>query len=111
MSRHPIALPSYPGAAAPGAGEMKPPEADDPMSLEAVGVEGGDVEAMAEAWVEEYARMGTSEETILHLFRRPFFRGTHLYYASRGEERTREMIHRVLARTGIQRFSEGKTHV
>ncbi|MFQ5719484.1 MAG: hypothetical protein ACE5IK_08025 [Acidobacteriota bacterium] len=79
------------------------------MSLAAMAIPDGDLNTTAEAFVEEYARLGSSEEMILQLFRRPFFRGTHLYYVKRGEAHTRAMVRRILSRTGIARFSE-KTH-
>ncbi len=89
---------------APGA--AKEAEPDDPYSMEAAFVPGGEIERMAEAFVEEYARMGMPSARILELFRRPFFGGTNMFYRARGEEATRELITRVTARTGIFRYKE-----
>ncbi|MFQ5767666.1 MAG: hypothetical protein ACE5ID_06750, partial [Acidobacteriota bacterium] len=84
------------------------PEPDDPFSFEAVRVPDGDLETMAAAMVEEYARMGWNEVQILDLFRRPFFSGTYRFLASRGEAATRSLIHGVLERTGVYRYTEDR---
>lgn len=87
-------------------GSMKEVERDDPMFLKATFVPGPpeDVERMAESLVIEYARIGMPKEEIFRLFRRPHFRGTHRYYAAYGEQATRALIDRTLAKSGIARL-------
>ena len=94
------------GAAAHGSD--KPCEPDDPMSLEAVPVPLGELEAMSESFVEEFARFGMSEEEIYLLFVRRVYFGTHLYFAKHGPEATRALVRRVLSRTGVYRYKETK---
>ncbi len=92
------------GAAAHGSD--KPCEPDDPMSLEAIPVPLGELEAMSEAFVEEFARFGMSEDEIYLLFVRQVYFGTHLYFAKHGPEATRSLVRRVLSRTGVYRYKE-----
>ncbi|HEY5605136.1 MAG TPA: hypothetical protein VIL45_01300 [Thermoplasmata archaeon] len=79
---------------------MKAYEEDDP--LEFVGVAFDDPEgdaaldAMARAFVEEFARMGWTRERILGLFRNPFYRGPHAVYRRRGEPFITRLIEEVL---------------
>jgi hypothetical protein len=70
------------------------PEADDPMTLEAVGIPASreDVEAMARGFAEEYAFWGWDEGRILELFRHPFYAGPHLAMRQLGEPRIREIV-------------------
>ena len=86
--------------------KKKVAEPDDPLSLEAVSVPGGEPETMAEAFIEEYARLGMTEEEIYLLFARHVYFGTHLYFARRGEEATRRLIRQVISRTGLYRYTE-----
>lgn len=82
--------------------EQKPrkePEPDDPMELVMVPVPGGDAELMATCIVEEYARLGMSEEEIFRLFRSPLYQ-THAFYLTYGDAWVRALIRRVLQRTG-----------
>jgi hypothetical protein len=55
-----------------------------------------DLERMAECWVEEFARMGYSEDALVALFRNPFYQGPHLAWQQKGEPWVREMIGRVV---------------
>ena len=87
-------------------GAAKAGESDDPMSLEAVSVPLGDLETMSEAFVEEFARLGSNAEEIYQLFMRRCYFGTHLYFNKHGAEATKELIHRVLSRTGVYRYTE-----
>lgn len=93
-------------AARPRAGAAKPAEAGDPMELKGVPVPEGDLEAMGEAFVEEFARLGLGEDEIYMLFARPRYFGTHLYFERYGAARTRDLIRRVASRTGVYRYRE-----
>lgn len=85
-------------------GRDKELEADDPNELVMTPVAGGDPEIMATCIIEEYARLGMDEEEILGLFRQPVYQ-THALYLERGETWVRDLIRRVLARTGRTRVS------
>lgn len=69
-------------------------DAEDPLEL--VGcklrLEEEDLAAMAECFVEEFARMGYDADAIYGLFREPFYRGPHSIYLARGAEYVRELI-------------------
>jgi len=73
---------------------------DDPMEL--VGTmlpaEAGELEAMAEALVEEYVRLGWSERRLMTLFVNPTFLATHNIYRQKGEAYVVELIRRTLAK-------------
>ncbi len=81
-------------------------EAEDPLAM--VGVildEPPDDDAIAEmgrCFVEEMARMGWRPNTILNIFRNPFYAGPHMVYQRLGEPFVVEMIGslRVVGRTG-----------
>lgn len=90
-------------------GREKEPEADDPMDLVMNPVPGGDPEFMATCLIEEYARLGMSEEEILALFNQPVYQ-THALYRERGETWVRNLIQEVLARTGRMRVSVTVRH-
>lgn len=85
-------------------GREKQPEADDPVELVVNWVEGGDPEEMATCLIEEYARLGMNEQEIFELFSQPGYR-THALYRQRGETWLRDLIQRVLGRTGRLRVS------
>ncbi len=91
---------------APATGADKAWEPDDPMSLEAISIPSGELEAMSAAFVEEFARLGKTEDEIFLLFAQPRYFGTHLYFNKHGKEATRELIRRVLSRTGVYRYTE-----
>lgn len=93
-------------ARTPATGAKKAPERDDPMSLEAVSIPSGELEAMSAAFVEEFARLGKSEDEIFLLFAQPRYFGTHLYFNKHGKESTQRLIRRVLSRTGVYRYTE-----
>ena len=69
-------------------------DAEDPLEL--VGcelrLEEEDLAAMAECFVEEFARMGYDADGIFGLFREPFYRGPHSIYLARGAEYVRDLI-------------------
>ena len=75
-------------------------EAEDPLEAMAVAVDcppGYDgVEAMARAFIEEYAMMGWSREHILRLFQNPRYAGTHAVYHERGEAFIHSLLDDVL---------------
>jgi hypothetical protein len=72
----------------------------DPMGLVGMIVPGeaGQLEAMAECFVDEYARMGWNETRIMTLFTQPLFMATHRVYRLKGEEYVQELIRKVCAR-------------
>ncbi len=67
-------------------------DAHDPMELVGVALPGGDLAQMAECFVEEYIRAGWDDESLLHLFRDPFYRATHRVYQEKGEMYVRRLI-------------------
>ena len=73
---------------------------EDPLGLVGMVMPGeeGQLEAMAECFVEEYARMGWNETRIMTLFSQPLFMATHRVYRLKGESYARELIHKVCAR-------------
>ncbi len=80
-------------------GGFKEWEPDDPMELVFVSLPDGNPELMATCIIEEYAHLGMSQEEILRLFRLPIYR-THVFYRTYGEGWVRDLIARVLERTG-----------
>jgi len=71
------------------------PDSTDPMTL--CGVEfptadDGAVRAMAECFIEEYARMGFDDERLLRLFTTPGFAGPNLALEALGEDAIRALI-------------------
>jgi hypothetical protein len=76
------------------------PEADDPMELVAQSVPAGadDVDQMASAIADEYARVGFDREGLLALFREPRFVLTHAVHQRRGDAWCVELVDRTLAR-------------
>ena len=87
-------------------GASKPAEPDDPMSLEGVCCPEGELEPMAAAFVEEFARLGMGGEEIYFLFLRQGYFATHLYFQRHGAEATRSLIDRVLSRSGVYCYRE-----
>ena len=47
---------------------------------------------MAKAFIIEFKRMRWTDESILAMFRNPFYAGPHYVYKERGEEYVMEMI-------------------
>jgi len=70
------------------------PDAEDPMTLEAVTLDAtrDEVEAMARGFAEEFAMWGFDEPRILELFRNPFYAGPHLALRQLGEESVRAIV-------------------
>jgi len=71
-------------------------EEDDPLAYVGAAAEpeeGRDhLEEMAVAFVDEFRRMGWTDERILALFRNPFYRGPYAVYAARGEAYVRALM-------------------
>jgi len=83
---------------------IKTPQEDDPMELTGVvlpGVPGG-LETMAETLVEEYIRLGWTEERLMTLFTHPNFLATHRIYRQKGEEYVRQLIRKTQTKWRIQ---------
>ena len=80
-------------------------EHDDPMELVGVALPDGDPEELAGAIVEEFIRMGLSNEELLALFRDPFYAGPHAIWRSRGDEYVQGLIHFGRERWGFPRFA------
>ena len=79
-------------------------EPDDPMAL--VGVDlPGDTDLLAAGLVEEYVRLGASDEALLAIFRNPFFAGAHAIWRAQGEDHVRSLIARARARWGYPRYT------
>jgi hypothetical protein len=78
-------------------------EDDDPMQLVGMVVPGeeGQLEAMAECFVEEYVRMGWDERRLMTLFVNPMFLGTHRIYQLKGEAYVRDLIRKTCAQWGV----------
>jgi hypothetical protein len=76
--------------------------AEDPMELTGMVLPGepGQLEAMAECFIDEYVRMGWGEQRLMTLFINPLFLGTHRVYRLKGEDYVRSLIRRTLARWG-----------
>ncbi len=72
----------------------KPPEEDDPMEVVGVLLPEGDLDETAAVIVEEFVRAGYDDETLMELFRNPFYQATHWIYRARGEAYVRGLIER-----------------
>lgn len=75
---------------------------EDPMELIGVSLPEGNVNHMAECLVEEYVRDGWDDESLLHLFRDPFYRATHRIWREQGESYVLDLIRRSRERWGIR---------
>ena len=76
---------------------------EDPMELVGMVVPGedGTLEAMAEALVDEYVRMGWKEDRLMTLFTNPMFMATYRIYRLKGEHYVRDLIRRSCEKWGI----------
>lgn len=45
-----------------------------------------DLAEMGRCYVEEFARMGWSEDAVMRVFCNPFYRGPHAVYRRKGEQ-------------------------
>lgn len=77
---------------------------EDPLELVGMVVPGDDgtLEAMAEAIVEEYVRLGWQEARLMSLFTSPMFLATHRIYRLKGERYVRQLIQDTCSKWGIQ---------
>jgi hypothetical protein len=91
-----IPLPLYPGSNDAGTdnGVPLPIHEEDPYQL--VGMvmpgEAGQLEAMAQALVEEFVLLGWNEKRLMTLFTNPFYLATHRIYRQKGETYVQELI-------------------
>ncbi len=76
------------------------PEPDDPHELVGVALPEGDPDEMATVLIEEFIRVGLTDEELLNLFRSPFYAGAHQILVNRGEARVRELIARLRQQWG-----------
>lgn len=78
---------------------------EEPMELTGVVLPGepGQLEAMAECLVEEYVRLGWSEQRLMTLFVNPMFLATHRIYRMKGEAYVRALIRQTRVRWGADR--------
>ena len=60
--------------------------------------EAGTLQAMAEALVEEYVRLGWEEPRLMTLFINPMFQATHRIYVQMGDAHVRELIRATLTK-------------
>jgi hypothetical protein len=76
---------------------------EDPLELVGMVVpgEGGTLEAMAEALVEEYVRLGWREDRLMTLFTNPMFLATHRIYRIKGEEYVQDVIRNSCRKWGV----------
>ena len=73
----------------------KPFEDGDPMEIVGVSLPDGDIDEMAECLVEDYIRDGWDDDSLLRLFREPFYRATHRIYVEKGEAYVVDLISRL----------------
>ncbi len=86
-------------------------ENDDPMELVGMVLPGspGQIEAMAQAMVEEYVLLGWEEKRLMTLFTNPFFLATHRVYQQKGEAFVRSLVRDTWSALRIARqLSNGK---
>jgi hypothetical protein len=79
-------------------------EYEDPMELTGIVIPGepGQLEAMAESFVEEYVRMGWDEPRLMTLFIHPLFMATHRIYRQKGEAYVRDLIRKSVAKWSVR---------
>jgi hypothetical protein len=80
-------------------------EEDDPMELVGVALPYGDPDELACSIVEEFIRLGLTNQEILQLFREPFYAGAHAIWKRRGEEYVKSLVDRGRERWGFHRFT------
>ncbi len=78
---------------------------EDPMGLVGIVLPGepGQLEAMAECFVEEYVRMGWDERRLMTLFVNPTFLAAHRIYRSKGEQYVRDLIRKTCVKWSVLR--------
>ena len=77
---------------------------EDPQELVGMVVPGesGTLDAMAEAFVDEYVRLGWTEDRLMTLFVNPMFLATHRIYRLKGERYVRELIRNTCEKWGVR---------
>lgn len=80
-------------------------DSDDPMELVGVALPDGDPDELARSIVEEFIRMGVSDQELLHLFHDPFYAGPHAIWKGRGDAYVRDLITYGRKRWGYPRFT------
>lgn len=81
---------------------------EDPFELVGTVIpdpDGTNLEEMARCIVEEYVRVGFSDQQLWGLFHNPFFGATHALYRARGETWVQEVIDRVREKWGQPQFT------
>lgn len=73
-------------------GRNKDFEHDDPMELRAVAMPGGNEEAQARAFIEEFLFTGMSKSELIEIFKNPFYAGAYRLYEKYGEEKIVSII-------------------
>jgi hypothetical protein len=70
---------------------------EDPMELVGMVFPGeiGQLERMAETIVEEYVRLGWSEQRLMTLFTNPMFMATYRIYRQKGEGYVRGLVRKI----------------
>lgn len=58
-------------------------------------------EGMARTFIEEYMKLGFSDEEIFYLFREPFYKATHDILGKKGEDFVRHLIGEVRNGSGV----------
>jgi hypothetical protein len=78
-------------------------EDEDPLDLVGMVLPGepGQLEAMAETFVEEYIRLGWDESRLMTLFLHPMFMATHRIYRQKGEQYVRALIRTTQAKWNV----------
>jgi hypothetical protein len=81
-------------------------EDDDPMGLVGMVLPGepGQLELMAECFIEEYVRLGWNEARLMTLFVNPMFLATHRIYRAKGEAYVRDLIRQIRSKWGADRI-------
>ena len=82
------------------------PDPTDPMTLHGVVVETDDPTTMLEmatCFIDEYLRMGFTEDRVLSMFRIPQYVGPYMAYESLGKEAIAELIDEIASRWGHRR--------
>ncbi len=79
--------------------DSKKCEPDDPMELVGVEIPAGSEAVMLEmasVFAEEFVRMGWPEESILGLFRNPYYAAVHNIWLARGEDEVRRIVRQAI---------------
>ena len=83
----------------------KPFDADDPLAITAAPCPDGDLDTQVAIMVEEFLKMGTSRETMLQLFRNPFYTFLHACRERVGDGAVAALVERVAGKWGVFRFT------